>query len=252
MNHSCIGVVATSARVEAQFRDLLGYKGPVTIVPNGADTSLGRESVIEREAVRRELGLSPGIRAFVSVGRICEQKNQLGLVEAFAAAFPDSEAVRLVLVGGVTQDRGHLESGRAYEARLERKIRELRMESRVIRTGWREDVPRLLSGGDVYVQASLWEGSPLAVVEAMAAGLPVVMADNGGVLPEFRDSVHGWVVRAGDVASLSVALRQAGTMNTYGLSAAGRKSQELACARYDAQIVAKQFYNWATKFLRLA
>jgi glycosyltransferase involved in cell wall biosynthesis len=84
----------------------------------------------------------------------------------------------------------------------------------------------------------------------MAAGLPIVVADNGGVLPEFRDGIHGWVVRAGDAGSLSRALSQAGTIDTDRLSEAGRKSQELACALYDAQIVAKQFCNQAIKFLR--
>jgi len=249
LNRSCTAVVATSGRVENEFRTLLGYRGRIGVVPNGVDTAVNREAARDRAGVRTELGYSPGDRVFVSVGRISEQKNQLGLVEAFAAAFPRVGAEKLLLVGGVTQDSGHLASGADYQSRLDARIRELRLEDRVQRTGWRRDVPRLLAGADVYVQASLWEGSPLAVVEAMAAGLPVVVADNGGVLPDFRHGIHGWVVPVGDTGALAKALAEVGGCDGDRLRNMGQQAQGLACSRYDAQIVAGQFYERATQVL---
>ena len=205
------------------------------------------EVVDRRSTVRAELGYGVLAQVFVSVGRIAPQKNQLGLVEAFAGAFPSTGDARLLRVGGVTQDAGHGTAGADYLRRVEGRIRELGLVERVRITGWRRDVPRFLAAGDVYVQSSLWEGSPLAVVEAMAAGLPVVVANNGGVLPEFRSGTHGWVIPVDDGPALTSALRSAGRLSGGELQTYGRSAQELACGQYDAAIVAGRFFQLASR-----
>ncbi|MFM7102792.1 MAG: glycosyltransferase, partial [Verrucomicrobiota bacterium] len=184
--------------------------------------------------VRRSLDHPPGALVFVSVGRITRQKNQRELVEAFHEAFGARASVRLLLVGGVLEEGAQREEDRAYGQALRARLDALGLADRVQVTGWRRDVPRLLAAGDVYVQASLWEGSPLAVVEAMAAGLPAVVTDCGGVLPEFRTGVHGWVIPAGDRAQLAAALQAAAALSPEARAGMGARAAELAVGSYDA------------------
>lgn len=247
LQRSCSEVVATSDRVAGEFRRLLRYRGPLSVLPNGVDTRPIREARPARDEVRRSLGYPPDALVFVSVGRITRQKNQLGLVEAFHQAFGARAAAHLLLVGGVLEQGGPREEDRSYGQALRARVEALGLADRVQVTGWRRDVPRLLAAGDVYVQASLWEGSPLAVVEAMAAGLPAVVADNGGVLPEFRPGLHGWIVPAGDPAPLVAALRAAAALPPETRATLGARAAELAVGSYDATGVAARFFELASR-----
>ncbi|MBM3250519.1 MAG: glycosyltransferase family 4 protein [Candidatus Omnitrophica bacterium] len=81
--------------------------------------------------------------------------------------------------------------------RIESLIQRLKLEEAVTLTGWRRDIPRILSGVDVFVLSSLWEGLPVAVLEAMASGKPVVATDTGGVREVVREEETGFLVPAG-------------------------------------------------------
>ncbi|MFM7099848.1 MAG: glycosyltransferase, partial [Verrucomicrobiota bacterium] len=82
LNRSCREVVATSDRVAGEFRRLLRFRGPVSILPNGVDTRPIREARPARDEVRRSLDHPQGALVVVSVGRTTRQKNQRELVEA--------------------------------------------------------------------------------------------------------------------------------------------------------------------------
>lgn len=251
LNRSCAEAVATSDRVAAEFRGRLGYRGEVSVQANGVDTEINRQALGERAAVRAELGYGAHARVFVSVGRISEQKNQLGLVQAFAEAFPKGGDARLLVVGGESKDAASGGAGDDYLRRLEERIRDLGLMERVRITGWRRDVPRFLAAGDVYVQSSLWEGSPLAVVEGMAAGLPAVVTDSGGVLPDFRSETQGWVVPPGDTSALATILRFCVEKSACELRKVGQAAKYLAETQYDASLVAKRFYDLAVRHVPL-
>lgn len=242
----CSGVVATSERVAGEFRDRLGFRGAMEIQPNGVDTLVFRGDSARRDEIRAALGAESESRVLVSVGRITAQKNQIGLVEAFGRAFPLETAglkrMRLWMVGAPAVGTVDEE----YFRQVESRIVALGLEGQVRVTGWRRDVPEVLAAADIYVQASLWEGSPLAVLEGMASGLPVIIADNGGVLPEFETGIHGWVVPTGDVSSLAEALGEAGRMGTGELKALGEASRKLATGRYEAGLVAGRFFEFAS------
>jgi glycosyltransferase involved in cell wall biosynthesis len=116
--------------------------------------------------VRRELGLDP---AAVVVGGVCcfkPQKAPLDFVRACAAALakaPDGTDLQFVLAGD-----GELRS----EVRA--LVRELGIDGRFHLLGWRRDIPQLLQAFDVFLLTSLFEGLPRTVLQAMAAGVPVV------------------------------------------------------------------------------
>ncbi|MFH1507513.1 MAG: glycosyltransferase family 4 protein [Candidatus Omnitrophota bacterium] len=87
--------------------------------------------------------------------------------------------------------------------RIERFISELNLSQRVILTGWQKDIPSLLSIMDVFVLTSLWEGMPIAVIEAMALARPVLATDTGGVSEVLVDNQTGFLASLFDIAKMS-------------------------------------------------
>ncbi len=247
MNRSCSEVVATSHRVEQDFRRILRFSGPISILPNGVDTIHYRNLPSERARVRAEFGYNKNTKVFVSVGRITPQKNQLGLLDAFARALRSLTDIHLIFVGGMSQASTATNDELDYFRTVQKRISELGIANRVIITGWRQDVPCVLAAADIYVQSSLWEGTPLAVVEAMASGLPVIVSDNGGVLPDFRSGIHGLIVPNNNTAALVEALKWAGGLDQNELHALGTSAKELACKKYDISIIANQFFQIAKR-----
>jgi len=152
------------------------------VIPNAVDAAAAPQS--------RHAGVPPRV---VAIGRLAAPKDALTLVRALAAvgARPYS-----ALVVGDGPDR------RAVEA----EIRSLGLEGAVRLAGERRDVPRLLANADVFVLSSRSEGAPLSVLEAMAAGVPVVASAVGGVPELVADGVTGLLVSPGDPRALAAAL----------------------------------------------
>src|SRR5690606_11637432 len=119
-----------------------------------------------REAVRAELGIPLDVLVVGSVGRLAPQKRFDRLVAEFAALPPPA---RLVIVGEGSE-----------RPEIEAAARRLGVADRVILTGYREDVGDLLSALAIYVVSSDREGTSNAMVEAMAAGLPVISTPVSG------------------------------------------------------------------------
>jgi glycosyltransferase involved in cell wall biosynthesis len=105
--------------------------------------------------------------------------------------------VRLVLVGDGSE-----------RLPLEALARELDVADAVQFLGTRSDVPRLLAAADVFLLTSVSEGIPLTLIEAMAAGVPVVATDVGGVGEMVDDGVTGCLAIAGDDATLARHVRR--------------------------------------------
>jgi glycosyltransferase involved in cell wall biosynthesis len=131
---------------------------------------------------------------FTCVGRLEPQKNPLMLVRAFAAL--DDPRAHLILLG-----EGSLHK------ELVTFIRERELRQRVHLLGKRMDIPECLAASDVFVLSSNWEGNPLAVMEAMAGGLPVIGTAVGGVPELVWSGQHGILVDPGDDAAFGRAMR---------------------------------------------
>jgi glycosyltransferase involved in cell wall biosynthesis len=135
---------------------------------------------------------------FGTVGRLVPAKGHAVLIEAFAQIareFPDAQ----VLVAG----DGPLRPD------LEQQIERLGLGDRVSLAGAQTDVPAFLSTLDVFVFPSLNEGLPLAVLEALASGLPVVATRVGGVPEVAPEDEVAWYAAPGDAASLATAMKTA-------------------------------------------
>lgn len=131
---------------------------------------------------------------FVNVAAMSPEKDQATLLQAFAVLESDDPRVRLTIAG----------SG-PLEAELKALVASLGLE-RVAFAGWREDVPALLAAGDAFVLSSRREGLGSSIMEAMAAGLPVVATRVGGIPELVRDGETGTLVEPGDASGLARAM----------------------------------------------
>jgi glycosyltransferase involved in cell wall biosynthesis len=185
--------VAVSGAVARSFREVYGFD-PAATIPNGVDAEhFFRPQA--RQEWRRAQGFSSEDGLVVSIARLEPQKNPLGLIESFARALRDDPRWHLLLAGD-----GSLREAAAQTAG------KFALGGRVHCLGVREDVAETLAASDVFALASHWEGNPMSVLEAMAAGLPVVATAVGGVPELVEDGATGLLAPAGDVQALAEAL----------------------------------------------
>jgi glycosyltransferase involved in cell wall biosynthesis len=142
---------------------------------------------------RRELGLPPGSRIVLSVGRLSKEKGHADLMRAMLEVRRACGSdVVLVIVGDGPE-----------HARLERLSRQLDLADAVRLVGYRADVVPYYAAANVFALPSYSEGSPNVLLEAMDAGVPIVATDVGGVSEMIRHGEQGWLVRGGDVDDLA-------------------------------------------------
>ena len=155
---------------EERARDLqafLGGRGDVRAIRNGVPVPADQLLRAGRERARRELGLSAQDLAVLCVGRLMPQKRPLLFLQLAADFLRAEPRARFVWLGS-----GPLEA--AWDAEIAR----LGLGGRVARVPWVDDVAPYLAAADLYLHAAAYEGMPLALFEAMAAGLPCVVTEN--------------------------------------------------------------------------
>jgi glycosyltransferase involved in cell wall biosynthesis len=166
--------------------------GRLLIIPHGVDLK-ALAVPLTREEAKAYLGVTGFCLG--AVGRLEEQKGHLYLLEALARLQEEMGDAALLLVG----------EGRLEET-LKRRTRELGLADRVRFLGTRRDLPVIYRALDLYVQPSLWEGLSLAMLQAMGAGLPVLMSRVSGADEIIENGVSGLLTPPGDVQALSGAL----------------------------------------------
>ncbi|HUS58462.1 MAG TPA: glycosyltransferase family 4 protein [Planctomycetota bacterium] len=165
----------------------------VAVVPSGVDAS--RFDGLRPAALRAEFGLPAQSRLVGVVGHLAASKGQQDFLAAAAIIcekFPDA---RFLLVG----------EGESLAA-LKRQAAELGIDSRVVFTGFRTDVPAVLAGLDVFVMPSHAEGLCTAAIEAQMAGCAVVATDAGGLKEVVQDMQTGLAVSPGSPGALAEAI----------------------------------------------
>ncbi len=162
----------------------------LVVIPNGVDLSRF-ENV--QPADLCALGLSAGRRAILYVGRLERQKGLDNLsTTVLPRVFRELPQHDLLLVGDGPQ-----------QATLQTLLEKQGLRNRVHFLGWRDDVPRILAASDVLVLPSRWEGMPNVVLEAMAAGKPVVATQAEGVTELLGDLAEPQSCPAGDAAGFA-------------------------------------------------
>lgn len=187
-------VVTVSGEIHTQALELLGVpEGKVTCINNGIDLS-NFFNFEESGNFRRGLGVTEKMLLVGAVARLIPQKGIQYFIKAISelkAEFPD---VRFVVIGDGP-----------YRIHLEEKARSAGLSGYLYFAGFRSDIPQVLSDLDIFVLPTLEEGFPVSVIEAMAAGKPVVASAVGGLLELVTDDT-GILIPPGNSKQLRKAL----------------------------------------------
>jgi glycosyltransferase involved in cell wall biosynthesis len=218
----CRRLIVVSAILREEIAEWFGMpQKRVIAIPNGIDTArFAPEPGLDRAELKREL-TGGDFRMVANVARLVPQKGQQYLVEAAAQVAATRPDVRFVFVG---------------DGPLREEIMGLAAEhgiaDRVVITGIRADVPAVLATADLFVLSSLWEGMPLSLLEAMAAGCPAVATDVGGVGEVLKDGVTGLLVPPEDASGLAVSIAEC-LDNPQGAQQRAATALEMVRREYD-------------------
>lgn len=165
------------------------------VIPNGVDIELFKQLEAKRTQTRSALGIASDETLVLSVGRLAPEKGQRYLVEAIPEVLKQAPRTLFAFAGDGPQHSALLRA--AAETGVDGSIRFL---------GVRSDIPDLLTACDLFVLPSLTEGMPNALMEAMAAGLPVVATRAGGVETLIHQGETGLLVPTADSHALAEAI----------------------------------------------
>lgn len=191
------GLIAVS---ESQRKDFIKRKlitpQKIFTIENRVDIYKFSNNGIDIQKKKKDLGLDDDSLTLGTVGVLNMSKGHRYLLEALSKIIRDGFDIKLIIAG-----EGYL------QRELERLAQQLGISSRVKFLGYRYDIPEVLSVMDIFVFPSLWEGMPLAVLEAMASGLPVVSTAVHGAIDIIRNNQTGILVERKDVEGLTKAIR---------------------------------------------
>lgn len=214
-------VVTVSERIADRLRAAGLRRRALEVIPNAVTAP----QLPDREQARRDLELDAGVPVALCAARLVPQKRHDVLLRAWAE-LPGSS---VLLVAGDGPEHPNLDALRA----------ELGLTGRVRLLGNRLDVPRLLAAADIATLASDWEGLPIFILEAMAAGRPVVATAVDGLLEIVRDG-SGVLVPARDPSKLAAALQQL-LSDPEARQRAGRAAVETIARRHDPALMTRRY-----------
>jgi len=213
----------------------------VKVVYNGVEPALfARDREPTASFVRQSLNLPSNAQIVTMVGNITYRKQQLEAVKAFALVNNAVSRAHLVLAGSIVDS--------AYYNEIVAYIKSEGLSEKIHLIGFCNDVPGLLSASDVYIHTSRREGHPRAVIEAMAASLPIVAFDIDGVRECIKDG-RGIIVPQGRTNELSEhiisLLVSPSTRDQYG-----KRAHNYMLSNYTAQQTAQQIKHVIAQIVR--
>jgi L-malate glycosyltransferase len=191
-------IVAVSADVRQR---LVKYEGitanRIEVIYNGVSSPPPIDKD-RRELLRRQLGLKPEDFVIGTVGRLDPIKNIPLLVKALADVHHSNTSIKGLLVGDGPERQ-----------QLQKIVVSLNIEEDIVFAGYRKDATDVLQCLDLFVLCSFSEGTSMALLEAMAAGIPAIVTDVGGNPELISNNVNGWVIPTDSPADLIRAIYEA-------------------------------------------
>lgn len=221
-------IVAVS---EHTRQDLIRYQKiapkKLQVIYNGMDIKLTRKETPAQ--IREEFGFTPDDVIVGTVGRLEAQKGLALLVDAIPSVVRRVPTAKFLIVGGGSEQQQLLE-------RAER----LGVRDRLVITGWRRDAIDLMQVFECFAQTSVFEGMPMALIEAMALSKPIVATAVGGVAEVVEHGVTGELVRSRDAQAVADAIAKVVADRTVArrTGAAGRARFE---ERFTARAMVTQY-----------
>jgi len=190
-------IALTTVEKTEHLERRIGRGDRFAVIPSGIDIGRFKEARTTGKVMPEWFGCPPDATVIGSVGWLTDIKGHRFLVEAVAQLKREYPHLHLVILGG----------GDQHDALL-RQASNAGISESLHLVGHREDVELALAGMDCFVLPSLNEGMGRALIEAMAAGLPVIASQVGGIPALIHDGENGLLVPAGDGVALAVALRR--------------------------------------------
>ena len=187
-------IIAVSKAVVRDLRNRGVRESKINIIYNGLKTNDGRKNYSISQ-VRKEYGFDDSSLVIGSVGRLAEVKGYKYLIKAMPSVLKEIKNCNL-LIAGEGPTRGHLEL----------LIKRNNLNDRVRLLGYVENVDKFLTAIDLFVLPSLSEGLPISLLEAMAAGKPVIASAVGGIPEVIDDGSSGILVPAANMHALGKSI----------------------------------------------
>jgi glycosyltransferase involved in cell wall biosynthesis len=221
------GILVNSDAARRELVKRFGVDGS-KITNVGVGTDIERiEAAPPADGLRRRLGLE-GRKIVGIVAKLSRVKGHMHFLEAAAFVSKAHGDVAFLVVGDGPE-----------RERLEHAAADLGLSAKVHFVGVRDDVPSILKSIDVFVLSSTSEGSPNVILEAMAAGAPVVATRVGGIPDLVAEGESGLLVEPGDSASMARAIKRL-LADGDGARAMGERGRQLARERYDIDAVVRR------------
>lgn len=197
LRHFCDTVIAVSeesGQYHTQISGALAHQ--VVTVYNGIDLSAFQrmDHTRERTAVREELGIPTDANVLITVAVLRPQKGIQFMIQALPEVLASHPNTYYVVVGGGS-----------HESALKAEVAKAVVPDRVIFTGMRKDIARLMIASDIFVLPTLTEALPTVLAEAMAARLPIIASRVGGIPEMIVDGKNGCLVEPENLEQLSLA-----------------------------------------------
>lgn len=189
------GVVAVSPSIVTEMKALGISKNKISLILNGIDTGLSHQ-MMTRSQAREALGFSSSAFAIGCVASLTPEKAHLDLVRAFSMICLLIPEARLVIIGTGNQ-----------KTRIQEEVNVLGIPKSVVLTGHLPDARLYLRAFDVFSLVSHSEGLPMALLEAMVAGIPVVASSVGAIPLVIENGRNGILVEPGNIESIASALK---------------------------------------------
>ena len=233
-------IIAVSA-ASKQSAQKIAPSTPATVVYNGVNPDdFPTDPSAARSYLSGQLGRQPGDTILVSIGTITQRKNQLDAVRAVRKIILENRRIHLYLLG---------ESHPEYLAKLTGLIESFGLQENIHITGFRPDIPQILSGSDICIHTALVDPHPRAVLEALGAGIAVVAYNVDGVGETLVDGENGFLVPVGDVNRLEQSIRKIISNPDLGKKM-GAMGRQTVLSRFSAEQNAANVLRVIEKVLR--
>jgi glycosyltransferase involved in cell wall biosynthesis len=221
------------------YKTVKSHYGDVNsrVILNGVDIDKLYQSDEKKIEWRQKNKIKNGTNVFVNVAHLSHQKNQSLLIDAFSRVvqdFPDS----LLLIVGDGELKDELKK-RVSAAKIEDKVRFL---------GLRSDIPDILNASDIFVLSSNWEGFPICIIEAMAAGKPIVATSVGGVPEQISNRENGLLIPPGEQKQLVDAMSYF-VSNPGDAYSMGQVSRQVVKNKFCIREIAKKYEKFYVSLL---
>ena len=225
----CLKRLYTEGNPRLRDKTIVLHSGVDTtqFTPDGSGRDL-------RRGIRQELGLPPDCTLVGTIRNVNRFKGLTYFIEAAARIKSRVPSAKFVIVGR------KLDTDPGYWDQLQQLTERLGLKQDILFTGFREDIPAILSALDVFVLASIEESCPVALLEAIAMKVPVVATEVGAVSEMVLDGRTGWVVPPRDGVALAESTLTLLEMPRERLAAMVEAGRERVEALFDIDAIASQ------------